>query len=212
MRLRYTATALAHPDEIGARIHEDNPRAAQRGDRDTTEQEHQVLRFTDRFWSEDWPGKRRPEVFYDPRSLEPDGPAGVLHAKAVVADEETVFITSANLTEAALDRNIEVGLVVRDRALAASVTMHFRGLIERELLADVAAGLKHGKSGKFSIESVRIGVGCRYLTSHLSPTRNEGTLQLLPQPVSQVSSGFLRLAGGSETYSRQNDLRRPGLG
>ena len=64
-------------------------------------------------------------------ALEPDGPAGVLHAKAVVADEETVFITSANLTEAALDRNIEMGLVVRDRALAASVTRHFRGLIER---------------------------------------------------------------------------------
>ena len=30
MRLRYTATALAHLDEIGARIHEDNPRAAER--------------------------------------------------------------------------------------------------------------------------------------------------------------------------------------
>ena len=28
MRLRYTATALAHLDEIGARIREDNPRAA----------------------------------------------------------------------------------------------------------------------------------------------------------------------------------------
>ena len=30
MRLRYTATALAHLEEIGARIHEDNPRAAGR--------------------------------------------------------------------------------------------------------------------------------------------------------------------------------------
>jgi phosphatidylserine/phosphatidylglycerophosphate/cardiolipin synthase-like enzyme len=40
---------------------------------------------------------------------------GVLHAKGVVADDEVVFVTSANLTEAALDRNIEVGLLVRDR-------------------------------------------------------------------------------------------------
>jgi phosphatidylserine/phosphatidylglycerophosphate/cardiolipin synthase-like enzyme len=58
----------------------------------------------------------------------------VLHAKAVVADEEAVFITSANLTEAALDRNIEMGLLVRDRALAASVVSHFRSLIDRSLL------------------------------------------------------------------------------
>ena len=28
----------------------------------------------------------------------------VLHAKAVVTDEEAVFVTSANFTEAALDR------------------------------------------------------------------------------------------------------------
>ena len=48
---------------------------------------------------------------YDPRALELDGAGGVLHAKAVVADDEAVFVTSANLTEATLDRNIEVGLL-----------------------------------------------------------------------------------------------------
>ena len=85
---------------------------------DTTTASDLVLRFTKRFWETDWPGSAKPLVFYDPRSLEPDGPAGVLHAKAVVADDETVFITSANLTEAALDRNFELGLLVRDRALA----------------------------------------------------------------------------------------------
>jgi phosphatidylserine/phosphatidylglycerophosphate/cardiolipin synthase-like enzyme len=73
-------------------------------------------------------------VFYDPRALDPDGPGGVLHAKAVVADDEIVFVTSANLTEAALARNIEVGLLVRDRALALSMSGHFRGLIDRGLL------------------------------------------------------------------------------
>jgi phosphatidylserine/phosphatidylglycerophosphate/cardiolipin synthase-like enzyme len=73
-------------------------------------------------------------VYYDPRSLDLDGPTGVLHAKAVVADDEVVFVTSANLTAAAFDRNIELGLVVRDRALAASVSAHFRALIDRGLL------------------------------------------------------------------------------
>ena len=101
---------------------------------DTSAPNELVRRFADRFWGTDWPGASRPAVYYDPRSLEPDGPSGVLHAKAVVADDEAVFVTSANLTEAALDRNIEVGLLVRDRALAASGSSHFRGLIDRRFL------------------------------------------------------------------------------
>ncbi len=73
-------------------------------------------------------------VFYDPRSLDPDGGVGVLHAKAVVVDDEAAFVTSTNLTEAALDRNIEIGLLVRDRTLAATMTRHFTTLIERSRL------------------------------------------------------------------------------
>jgi phosphatidylserine/phosphatidylglycerophosphate/cardiolipin synthase-like enzyme len=106
---------------------------------DTTAADQLVRKFADRLWTADWPGASRPRVFYDPRALELDGPTGVLHAKAVVVDDEAVFVTSANLTEAALDRNIELGLVVRDRALAASVSSHFRILIERELLVPLPA-------------------------------------------------------------------------
>jgi phosphatidylserine/phosphatidylglycerophosphate/cardiolipin synthase-like enzyme len=101
---------------------------------DTTVTEQVVRRFADRFWKVEWPGASRPRVLYDPRALESDGPGGVLHAKAVVADDDTVFVTSANLTEAALERNIELGLLVRDRALAGSIVAHFRGLIEGGLL------------------------------------------------------------------------------
>ncbi len=43
-------------------------------------------------------------------------------------------MVAANLTEAALDRNNEVGFLVRDRALAATVSSHFRGLIDRGFL------------------------------------------------------------------------------
>jgi phosphatidylserine/phosphatidylglycerophosphate/cardiolipin synthase-like enzyme len=98
-----------------------------------------VRRFADRFWTTDWPGCARPSVYYDPRALELEGPVGVLHAKAIVVDDEVVFVTSANLTEAALDRNIELGLLVRDRALAASVSTHFRALIDRGLLLPLPA-------------------------------------------------------------------------
>lgn len=106
---------------------------------DTTGADHLVRRFADRFWAGEWPGAVRPRVFYDPRSLEPEGGAGVLHAKAVVVDDEAVFVTSANLTEAALDRNIEIGLLVRDRMLAATMIRHFTTLIERSLLHPLPA-------------------------------------------------------------------------
>jgi len=99
-----------------------------------TASEQLVRGFAERFWKTDWPGSSRPSVFYDPRALVPDGPGGVLHAKAVVADDEAVFITSANLTEAALDRNIELGVLIRDRAIALTVGGYFRNLIDRDLL------------------------------------------------------------------------------
>ena len=90
-----------------------------------------VGRFADRFWKR-WPGKKRPSVYYDPRPAGRD--RGQLHAKVVVADDERVFITSANLTRAAWDANIELGVLLRDRALADSVVAHFQSLIDRKHL------------------------------------------------------------------------------
>lgn len=91
--------------------------------------------FADKFWRRDWPGAVRPDVYYDPRSLELSGEArGVLHAKAVVVDDAAAFITSANITEAAFDRNIEVGIITRDALLATSLARHFRLLIDHRML------------------------------------------------------------------------------
>ena len=116
----------------GSRLGCSAHRVTQRKRGDTTTAEHLVRGFVDRVWKTDWPGSARPNVYYDPRALEQDGPGGVLHAKGVVTDEEVVFVTSANLT--AFDHNIEEGPHVRDRALAASLSFHFRGLIDRGLL------------------------------------------------------------------------------
>jgi len=101
---------------------------------DTTVSEQLVRRFAEHFWRTDWPGSSRPKVFYDPRALDTDGPGGVLHAKAVVADDEAIFITSANLTEAALDRNIELGVLIRDPAVALTVVGYFQNLVNHDLL------------------------------------------------------------------------------
>ena len=40
-------------------------------------------------------------------------------------------MTSVNLTDEALDRNLKIGLLVRDHALAVTMTRHFPTLIER---------------------------------------------------------------------------------
>jgi len=104
---------------------------------DTSAPDALVARFAHQFWTRDWPGKRRPEVYYAPAALGVEGLKGVLHAKAVVADEERLFVTSANLTEAAFDHNIEAGLLVRDPALAKGMVRHFVGLIQKGVLVGV---------------------------------------------------------------------------
>ncbi len=98
---------------------------------DTLSPEEQVERFAKLFWSREWRGVRRPRVYYDPRALSGEG---VLHAKAVVVDGRELFVTSANFTEAAMEKNIELGLLVRDNYLAERVIAHFQGLISRKLL------------------------------------------------------------------------------
>lgn len=102
---------------------------------DTSASDQLVRRFTEQFWRRDWPGSARPSVYYDPRSLDMEGPGGVLHAKALVADDATLFITSANLTDAAQTRNIELGALIRDRTVAMSAVGHFQGLIDGGLLS-----------------------------------------------------------------------------
>lgn len=105
---------------------------------DTTAADDLVAKFAAQFWGDDWPGQRRPDVYYFPPSLSLDSTA-VLHAKGLIVDDEVIFVTSANFTEAALDRNIEVGVLSRDRTLAASLAKHFRVLIERALLLPLPA-------------------------------------------------------------------------
>jgi len=77
-----------------------------------------------------WPGQRLPEVFYYPRSLS-TGPGGrvSLHAKCIVVDDRWAFVTSANFTEAAQERNIEAGVLVEDTALSKALRAQFDALI-----------------------------------------------------------------------------------
>ncbi len=97
---------------------------------DTTRSDALLRRFAEHFLRLEWPGPRPPEVFYDPRSLSnSDGSRASLHAKCVVVDGERVHIGSANFTEAAQLRNIEIGVVIRSAETALAIERHFDGLI-----------------------------------------------------------------------------------
>jgi cardiolipin synthase A/B len=62
---------------------------------------------------------------------------GAVHAKCVVADGKTAFISSANLTAAAMDRNMEVGILVRGGHLPEQLEEHLEALSHSEIVVPV---------------------------------------------------------------------------
>ena len=69
-----------------------------------------------------WPPERRPR--------DEQGHAGLMHVKAAVADSRVAFLTSANLTEAALERNMEMGVLIRGGHLPAAIDRLIDALLE----------------------------------------------------------------------------------
>lgn len=102
---------------------------------DSTAASELVWRFANRFRSSEWPGNRLPELYYDPRSLD-DQPErrSSLHAKCVVIDRRWALVTSANFTEAAQIRNIEVGALVKSADFASTLAGHFHLLAAAHVL------------------------------------------------------------------------------
>jgi phosphatidylserine/phosphatidylglycerophosphate/cardiolipin synthase-like enzyme len=103
-----------------------------RGPRDTRYESEILREFAAKF-TKAWPGKRLPEVFYDPRGLaaKPEERA-TWHAKCVVVDGDAAFVTSANFTDWAQQRNVEAGVLVRDRQLVAQLKGQFDGLVRTQ--------------------------------------------------------------------------------
>jgi len=97
-----------------------------------------VHRFFETFRTRHWPGKRLPRLYYFPPSLELEPSVrAALHAKCVVVDRSQALVTSANFTNAAQTRNIELGLLVRHAPLARRVHQYFEALIETTALRPV---------------------------------------------------------------------------
>jgi phosphatidylserine/phosphatidylglycerophosphate/cardiolipin synthase-like enzyme len=76
------------------------------------------------------------DIFYWPyekRQRNVSGRPGKLHAKCAVIDD-SIIIGSANLTEDAFDRNMEIGLLIKKPQLAATIRIHFKNLIDSGVL------------------------------------------------------------------------------
>ncbi len=109
-----------------------------RGHRDKRPDSVLLREFAERFRDKVWSGNRLPEVYHDPRSLVLGGRVkACLHAKCLVVDKYETLITSANYTEAAQDRNMEAGTLVRDPVLAGQLIFQFEALRERGLFQRV---------------------------------------------------------------------------
>ncbi len=68
------------------------------------------------------------------RTTNPQQKIGTLHAKCAVADTSHLFISSANLTDYAMSRNIELGVLIQGGPLPAQVKTQFESLIQKKIL------------------------------------------------------------------------------
>jgi phosphatidylserine/phosphatidylglycerophosphate/cardiolipin synthase-like enzyme len=87
--------------------------------------------FVELFWPFDGP---RPEIYYGPRTAD-DQSFASLHAKCIVVDHEQTLITSANFTDRGQNRNIEVGVLIRDPLFAQSLEQQWFNLVSAGAVA-----------------------------------------------------------------------------
>jgi phosphatidylserine/phosphatidylglycerophosphate/cardiolipin synthase-like enzyme len=113
----------------------------QRPQHDHSSPSELVRMFAERFIRREWPGRLLPKLYYDPRSLETE-PAkrASMHAKCVVIDGQKAFVSSANFTEAAQTKNIEVGVLVNSCAFATRLAEHFENLAITGSLKPISIG------------------------------------------------------------------------
>ena len=60
-----------------------------------------------------------------------------VHAKCAVADSKVAFITSANLSEAAMERNIEMGVLIKGGSTPQQLEKHLLGLITIKQIKEI---------------------------------------------------------------------------
>ena len=74
---------------------------------------------------------------HDARPSGPGGRVGKMHVKCALADQDLVFISSANLTGHALNLNMELGVLIRGGKVPQQVYDQFRNLLDGGVLMPV---------------------------------------------------------------------------
>lgn len=73
----------------------------------------------------------------DKRDKNEDGKYGSLHAKVAIADGKTMLLSSANLTDYAMNLNMELGVVIRGSLLPTRLERHFQELKNHGVLVSM---------------------------------------------------------------------------
>ena len=77
-----------------------------------------------------------PHVYCCGHIIDPqNGRPGSLRAKCIAVDDEQVFVSSANFTQAGQDRNLEVGLLVRSPVIAERLARFFEALVDSQFFS-----------------------------------------------------------------------------
>jgi phosphatidylserine/phosphatidylglycerophosphate/cardiolipin synthase-like enzyme len=96
---------------------------------DTSSAEGIITKYVADFRANHWPWHPVPELYFDPRALESVSKTRAsLHAKIVVIDRRKLLLTSANFTEAAQQKNIEMGVLCSLPHLAERICCYLEGL------------------------------------------------------------------------------------
>lgn len=64
---------------------------------------------------------------------------GKVHAKIALADDKMAFISSANFTGHAMEKNLEAGLLVSGGHVPLDLKMHLKGLVELDIISEVGS-------------------------------------------------------------------------
>lgn len=68
---------------------------------------------------------------------EPKFAGGIVHAKIAVADETICFVSSANLTGRAMERNMEAGILIKGGSVPRDLQRHLEALVTANIIAIV---------------------------------------------------------------------------
>lgn len=70
--------------------------------------------------------------------VHPDGGYAAQHSKVVIVDSRSAFVTSANLSIAGAERNLEAGVIIHDAEFASKMRQRFTKLWEHGAITDLS--------------------------------------------------------------------------